>query len=161
MGGIGGDGSNRDRSRIEIGMPDDPGRRCGAVRMLGESAAPTGADRGAERAGCRASRCWRARARRHSRHPGAAIPTSVRPDRCRAAAHNRMRCASQGGRTPQPGRSPAAHPTLDRAARHGFDYRPPVRCCFTGRTPRCGGTTISSCGLSMITKVLWSRRTTA
>ena len=36
---------DRQRARIEIGMPKDPGRRRGPVRIFSENAAPIGADR--------------------------------------------------------------------------------------------------------------------
>ena len=43
---IGGDRFNAQRSRIEIGMPDDPRLGCRPGRIFSESAAPTRADPG-------------------------------------------------------------------------------------------------------------------
>ncbi|GGC04996.1 hypothetical protein GCM10011494_24450 [Novosphingobium endophyticum] len=63
MSGIGRQGLDRNRARIEIGMPDDPGRRRIAVRIFGESEAPTRAARCAPRR----LRGWRGHAIRRSR----------------------------------------------------------------------------------------------
>jgi hypothetical protein len=62
VGGIGRQGLDRNRARIEIGMPDDPGRERIAVRIFGESEAPTRAGRSADRR----LRGWRGHAIRHS-----------------------------------------------------------------------------------------------
>ncbi len=78
-------------------MPDDPRVRGLDLRPLGESESPIAPDQRPTREParrCRASPCWRGRARRYSRGRGAAIPTSGRRDRALAGAHNRARRAS-------------------------------------------------------------------
>lgn len=70
-------GDDADRPGIEIGMPDDPGRGCRSVRMLGESAAPIGAGSRGSQGRRPAWRRSRAHARQHSRARGEARFSSL------------------------------------------------------------------------------------
>jgi hypothetical protein len=73
--------ADAERARIERGTPDDPRLGCDAVRMFGESEAPTVLDLFPLKPRSRALRCSRVHTRRHSRDRGAAIPTSAPSDR--------------------------------------------------------------------------------
>ncbi len=100
IGWICGLGSNAERPRVEIGMPNEPRLRGREVGMFRESAAPR-----AWRRRSRASRSWRACTSRRSRDRGAAIPTSAPRDRCRARRH---RAPDHANRTPCRGIHPAS-----------------------------------------------------